>query len=65
MANRPNRPDHPNERTNQKQSPRGAGGEQGTARQEGGSQERGQGAASKHPSQRGTARGKQGGKGDH
>ena len=49
----------------QKQSPRGHGGEEGSARQSGGSQESGQGAANKHPSKRGTAHGKEGGKSDH
>jgi hypothetical protein len=64
MSDHPNRPDHPNEDTNQKQSPRGHG-EEGSARQSGGSQESGQGAANKHPSKRGTAHGKEGGKSDH
>src|SRR4051794_40574440 len=39
MADHPNRPDHPNEETNQRQSPRGHGGDEGSARQSGGSQE--------------------------
>ena len=65
MPDHPNRPDHPNEETNHRQSPLGHGGDEGSARQSGGSQERGQGAANKHPSKRGTAHGKDGGKGDH
>ena len=65
MAEHRNRPDHPNEETNQKRSRRGLGGKQGSARQSGGSQESGQGVANRHPSKRGTAHGKEGGKGDH
>ena len=46
-------------------NPRGQGGEQGSARQRGGSQGGGQGVAHRAPSKRGTAGGKPGGKGDH
>jgi hypothetical protein len=45
-------------------SPRGQGGEQGQARQSGGSQSGGQGASHRAPSKRGSAGGKPGGKGD-
>src|SRR5687767_3874326 len=38
MPDHPNRPNHPNEETNEKQSSRGHGGEEGSARQSGGSQ---------------------------
>ena len=65
MSKHPNLPDHPNEDTNQKPSPRGHGGKAGSARQSGGSQESLHSAANKHLSQRGTAHGKEDGKGDH